>query len=396
MTSTWIPPWDRTTAPGAGRWTGLPTALQRHLQLSSVPLVLLAGVVVWSTWVSGHALLTLDVSVALLAAVAASQLWTRHQIPAALVLAALAALSPAATPAATAMAAVTARLRPAPVAIPIATAGIAGHVLQGLWRHVPLELGWWTLCAAAIYAALTGWGAWARTRSELLLSLHERAVRAEREQAERLRRAKLDERSRIAREMHDTLAHHLTLIATTAGAIEYRPDADPAATQAAAGRVRAAAGDALVELREILRILRTDQDELRPARGVADIETLVDQARADGTQVSWERNGHEDPPPAVGLAAYRIVQEALTNARRHAPGAPVEIALTTGPGRLDLAVVNGPGVGQATDDGAGTGLVGLTERVALLGGTLTACPENGGFAVTASIPWQAWTRSASS
>lgn len=396
MTSTWVPPWAQHSSATGEPWEGLPKAQRRHLRWASVPLGVLSAIVVWSTWRAGDGLPALDIAVAVLATAATPLLWTRHQVPTAIALAALAALSPAATPAATAMAVVAGRLRSLRIAIPVAAAGFLGHAVQGLWRPAPHPFGWWLLGVAAVYGALAGWGAWARTRTALLRSLHERALRAEQEQAARLRRAKLDERSRIAREMHDSLAHHLTLIATTAGAIEYRPDADPDATQAAAGRVRTSAADALVELRGILRILRTDGDELRPAAGLPDIEALIEHARAGGTEVSWERAGQEDPPAAVGLAAYRVVQEALTNAHRHAPGAPVAVALATAPGHLDLTVVNGPSQADANDDGAGTGLVGLTERVELVGGTLTAGRRNGGFAVTASIPWQPWARSASS
>ncbi|GAB2623325.1 sensor histidine kinase [Pseudactinotalea suaedae] len=399
MTTTWVPPWVRHATAAEEVWDGLPEVQRRYLRLAIVPLGLLSAVVVWSTWKAGNAHLVLDITVGILATAAAPLLWTRYQVPTAIALAALAALSPAATPAATAMAVVAGRLRSLRIAIPVAAAGVLGHAVQGLWRPVPHPFGWWLLGVAAVYGALAGWGAWARTRTELLRSLHDRALRAEQEQTTRMQHAKADERARIAREMHDSLAHHLTLIAATSGALEYRHDVEPDAARAAAGRVRAAAGDALVELRAILRVLRTEGDELRPAPGMAELPALVEQARTDGTDVTWQRTGAADPPAAVGLATYRVLQEALTNARRHAPGASVDVTLTSEPGRVELRVVNGPVPAPVlpSETGSGTGLVGLSERAELLGGTLVAEPQpDGGFAVVASLPWEPWDRSGSS
>lgn len=385
-------------------WAQVPAGHRWVIWLALLPVALLTALTTWAMVDDGDALPALDITLAVCAVGAVPLLWTRYQVATAYALAALAAVGPPATTSATLAALAVARSRSPHVAIPVALAGVAGHLVQGLWRPIPLPYGWWVLCVAAVYAALVGWGEWARTRAELVRSLWERAERAEREQAERVRRAKDDERARIAREMHDSLAHHLTVIAATAGALEYRPDAPPAQAAAAAGRVRTLAGDALVELRTILRVLRADDGDLRPAPGLAQLDDLVAAARTGGASVVWTQQVDGDPPDAVALAVYRVLQEALTNARRHAPGAAVEAALTIEPGQARLSVADdgrvraGRPAGELGElgelgEGAGTGLVGLTERVELLGGTLEAGrrPE-GGFAVVASIPWQSCPR----
>jgi signal transduction histidine kinase len=298
----------------------------------------------------------------------------------------LAALSPAATPAATAGTYVVARRERLGIAIPVALAGIAGHALQALWRSVGLPLGWWLLCDVAVHGALLGWGAYGRTRDALVDEWRARARSAERDQVRKVEEARSAERVRIAREMHDTLAHRLTLLATTAGALEYRTDLSAEQVSAAAGVVRVSAGEALDELRAVIGVLRDGPDELRPTPGLADLPTLVEQERAAGATVRLEVPELE-LPTAVGLAVYRTCQEALTNARRHAPGAPVHVRVLVEDG-LRVRVVNTPG-GHSLGPGTGTGLVGLRERVELLGGTLLAGPDgSGGFALEAWLPWR--------
>ncbi|MCA5894254.1 sensor histidine kinase [Isoptericola sp. NEAU-Y5] len=343
----------------------------------------------------------LDVAVAVAAVAAYPLLWTRRPVPAALVLAVLAALSPAATPAATAATLQVARWRPVPTALLVAVAGVVGHGVQALWRPVSLPLGWWLLCDVAVHAALLGWGAYWQERAAVIWSLRDRARRAEADQERRLAEARTAERTRIAREMHDTLAHRLSLLASTAGALEYRPDADPALLAVAAGRVRAGVSDALEDLRQVIRLLRTAPDDLGPAPRLDDVATLVDEARAAGGDVRYELTpaaddaaheaGRDMLPPQVAVAVYRVVQEGLTNARKHAPGAAVRVAVHVGD--RDVRV-------RVTDDGArdvdarppgpgtGTGLVGLRERATLLGGRVETGPRaSGGFALEAWLPW---------
>ncbi|MCK9795460.1 histidine kinase [Isoptericola sp. 4D.3] len=334
-----------------------------------------------------------DVAVAVAAVALLPLLWTRRSVAAALALAVLAAVSGAATPAATAGTLLVARWFPVRTAAWVAGAGVLGHAVQALWRPVSLPLGWWLLCDVAVHAALFGWGAYGRERALVLWSLRDRARRAEAEQERQVAEARTAERARIAREMHDTLAHRLSLLAATAGAMEYRPDADPAQLAAAAGRVRAGVSDALEDLRHVIRLLRAGPDDLGPVPGLDDVRRLVDDARAAGNDVRLERTGDQAPPAAVATAVFRVVQEALTNARRHAPGATVLVTVATAPGEVRVRVADdGPAPGALPADvGTGTGLVGLRERATLLGGTLSAGPVNGarGFAVEAWLPWDA-------
>ncbi|WP_166851243.1 sensor histidine kinase [Isoptericola sp. BMS4] len=338
-----------------------------------------------------------DVTVAVAALALLPLLWSsRWCVPAAVVLAALTAVSGAATPAATAGTLLVARWFPVRTAALVAAAGVAGHALQALWRPVGLPLGWWLLCVVAVHAALLGWGAWARERALVLWSLRDRARRAEAEQERRVAEARTAERTRIAREMHDTLAHRLSLLAATSGALEYRPDADPARLAEAAGRVRAGVSDALEDLRQVIRLLRAGPDDLGPLPGLDDVRRLVDDARAAGSDVRYEAPGDDLPavPPAVAAAVFRVVQEALTNARRHAPGAAVRVGVVVGPGEEVRVRVADDGARRSdaptAGAGAGTGLVGLRERATLLGGTLDAGQgRSGGFVVEAWLPWEA-------
>ncbi|MCB7136121.1 sensor histidine kinase [Cellulosimicrobium marinum] len=351
----------------------------------------------------------LDVAVAVAVLALLPFLWSRRPVAVALALAALAAVSGAATPASTVATLHVARWFPVRTALPVAAAGFAGHAVQALWRPVSMPLGWWLLCDLAVHAALLGWGAYGQARAELLRSLRERARRAEVEQERRVAEARLAERARIAREMHDTLAHRLSLLASTAGALEYRPDAPPERLASAAALVRAGVSAALDDLRDVVRVLRDLPDDpqhpdVPPTRpGLGDVPRLVVEARAAG-EVTYEREGDAVPPPTVAVAAYRAVQEGLTNARRHAPGSPVTVRVAARAGEVRVVVADGgprlvpagpagPGLRTSTGTGAGTGtgLVGLRERVALLGGRLDAGPRDDGpgFLLDVRLPWDA-------
>ncbi|MFE7406601.1 sensor histidine kinase [Isoptericola sp. NPDC057559] len=338
-----------------------------------------------------------DVAVGVAAVALVPLLFTRRSVAAAVALAALAAISGAATPASTVATLQVARWYPVRTAAWVAGAGVLGHAVQALWRPVGLPLGWWLLCDVAVHAALFGWGAYGRERALVLWSLRDRARRAEAAQEQRVAEARTAERTRIAREMHDTLAHRLSLLAATAGAMEYRPDADPAQLAAAAGRVRAGVSDALEDLRQVIRLLRAGPDDLGPVPGLDDVRRLVDDSRAAGTTVAFERTGDDVPPAAVATAVFRVVQEGLTNARRHAPGSAVRVTVATAPGEVRVRVADdgaAPGSTPPAGVGTGTGLVGLRERATLLGGTLSAGPDGApdgsrGFAVEAWLPWDA-------
>jgi signal transduction histidine kinase len=199
--------------------------------------------------------------------------------------------------------------------------------------------------------------------------------------------------------MHDVLAHRLSLLATYAGAIEYRPDAPPEQVARAAGVVRAGAHQALDELREVITVLREDDGDgdgaERPQPGLADLPRLVEESRDAGARIQLD-DRVADPaalPGAAGRTAYRVVQEGLTNARKHAPGEPVQVVIDGRPGGGLLIEIRNPVVnGHAARPvigGSGTGLIGLTERVRLAGGELDHQAADGEFRLSARLPWPA-------
>jgi signal transduction histidine kinase len=203
--------------------------------------------------------------------------------------------------------------------------------------------------------------------------------------------ARHTERERIAREMHDVLAHRISLLAVHAGALEVRPTASDDERQAA-GVIRQCAYEALEDLRAVLGALRADGstvDDDRPQPTLADLPALVAESRRAGAQVTLDGT----PPPVpdgLGRHVYRIVQEALTNARKHAPGAPVRVRLGAPPGGLEVEVTN-PVTARPVATrvpGAGTGLVGLRERTDLVGGRLAhGHTPDGEFRLHAWLPW---------
>ncbi len=249
-------------------------------------------------------------------------------------------------------------------------------------------------------------------RRAFVASLHDRALTAEREQAMRVVQAQVAERARIAREMHDVLAHRISLVAMHSGALAYRTDLTPEQVSETAEVVRESANEALTELRAVLGVLRDVPGSGAPADGtpqppqptLADLDALVAEARSGGTTVRLDRSGDlERVPEQVSRGAYRIVQEGLTNARKHAPGAAVRVTVSTAAeGGLDDEAVRVtvrntvPRAGRDAADGirpdvtvgAGLGLLGLTERAVLAGGELTYGPDRAGdFVLTARLPW---------
>jgi signal transduction histidine kinase len=304
----------------------------------------------------------------------------------------LAVLSPVATPAATVGALQSAWRGRFRTAAFVAAAGIAAHLLQWIRHPNPaLGFGWWSLLVVVSYGALLGWGALANARRRLLISLHERAERAEAEQGRRVAEARAAERRALARDMHDVLANRLSLVATHAGALEFRPDAPPEKIAMAAGIVREGVHQALEELRQVIGLLREDDETA--AGGpvtVADFERLIDESRAAGQPVEASIDlAVAVLPPALGRTAYRVLQEGLTNARKHAAGWPVELALSGEPGaELAIDITNPvPAQATATVPGSGLGLVGLTERVRMAGGRLDHGRGDGRFRVRARLPW---------
>ncbi|MBF6416175.1 sensor histidine kinase [Nocardia cyriacigeorgica] len=197
----------------------------------------------------------------------------------------------------------------------------------------------------------------------------------EREQAEheRERNAVLEERARIARELHDVVAHHMSVIAIQAEAAPYRdPDLTPQ-TAATLTAIRAGATTALGETRRILGVLRSGDTGVAPQPSLVDVDRLVESLQATGVSVTTETTGDLSALPAgLGLSAYRIVQEALSNAVRHAPGCPIRVRIDRTDGQITIRVRNE--LTDGTEIGSGHGLLGMRERVTMLGGTLEAGP----------------------
>jgi signal transduction histidine kinase len=248
--------------------------------------------------------------------------------------------------------------------------------------------------------AASGWGLFLRARRLLLLSLRERALRAEADQEMHQEHARVAERTRIAREMHDVLAHRISLMALHAGGLEVRPDLPAAEIQQTAALLRSTASQALEELRSVIGVLRDDSghggEDLTPQPTLHDLPRLVEETRSAGTDIELDVlvEDIEDVPAPLGRDAYRIVQEALTNVSKHAGGAPARVRVTGAPGQgLRISVRNrqrDATYPRTTLPGAGAGLLGLRERVALAGGTLALGPDGSGdFVVEADLTWRA-------
>jgi signal transduction histidine kinase len=236
---------------------------------------------------------------------------------------------------------------------------------------------------------------WFSVAAAVGLVVRHRSLRAERSES---RVATLEserelvlraERARIARELHDVIAHSVSVIVVQAGAAEPLVDEDPEQARAALRSIRSTAGEALGEMRRLLGILRTADDELAldPQPSVARLDPLLVQARAAGLDVGLAVAGEPRPlTPGLDLAAYRIVQEALTNTRKHGGASRAEIALRYGTSEVEVEVVDDGTTVEPTLDG-GHGLVGMRERVALYGGTLhVGARPGGGFVVRAVLP----------
>jgi signal transduction histidine kinase len=255
--------------------------------------------------------------------------------------------------------------------------------------------------AAAFYltgvlgtAVVIAWGLFRRGRRE---AHRERLRRAEAEEQLRVEQIRHAERTRIAREMHDVLAHRISLLSLHAGALEFHPDARPEEIARAAAVIRASAHEALEELRAVIGMLRDGADggdPQPPQPTLADLPSLLDESRAAGMRIHAELSLPHlaEVPDAVGRNALRIVQEALTNARKHASAAPVDLRVTGAPGEgLTIESRNPAPVltaGAPAIPGSGTGLVGLAERASLSGGRLEhGLDRDGDFYVHAWLPW---------
>ncbi|MFE1023697.1 sensor histidine kinase [Streptomyces sp. NPDC058818] len=339
----------------------------------------------------------MEVADQVVGALACAAVWLRRRWPVGLAV----AMVPVSLVSATAGGAVLASLFTLAVHRPfryVAWAGGASLALAPLYYWMRPEPGLPYLASLVIAlllaVAVIGWGLLVRSKRQLLLSLHDRARRAEREARLRAEQAQRLAREAIAREMHDVLAHRLTLLSVHAGALEFRPDAPHEDVARAAGVIRESAHEALQDLREIIGVLRAGEsdDAGRPQPTLAALDALVAESREAGMKVALAGRV-TDPaavPASVGRTAYRIAQEALTNARKHAPGTEVTVSVTGAPGDgLAMSVSNAPPEGEVPHvPGSGQGLIGLTERATLAGGTLEHGPTpEGGFEVRARLPW---------
>ena len=346
--------------------------------------------------------LPLDVAVGVIAGAA---LVLRHrwptQLAVGLTVTTLMLSTIAAGPALAALFAV-ARRRPPATAVAVA----AVYVLTTIPRQVAYPPADGTVLGAAVTAAVligavTVAGMFARARAQ---SRRERERRLEEEHRAKITQARQHERARIAREMHDVLGHRISLLSLHAGALELRAGESEAEVAHRARTIREGAHEALDELREVIGVLRAngasgEEVTTRPQPNLTDLPELIEECRRAGMRISFEQrvDGPEAIPEGTGRHAYRIVQEGLTNARKHAPTAPVRVEVSgsaaTG---LSIEVLNPrpaepsdrPGAGAAAIPGAGAGLVGLGERIDLAGGRLTHGPvaATGEFRLAGWLP----------
>jgi signal transduction histidine kinase len=217
------------------------------------------------------------------------------------------------------------------------------------------------------------------------------ADQADQTDLERARLAVLEQRTQFARELHDVVAHHMSLMAIRAESAPHRLGALPEPVRAEFGALSESARQALADMRRLLSVLRSDQPAAHaPQPGLEDLPGLVSAARQAGMTVELSVPAPDQVPPSAGVCLYRIVQEALSNAGRHAEGAPVAVSVHCNAGTVTLRVTNGPGapaVQWAGGHRPGHGLTGMRERVELLGGSLSAGPApGGGFVVSAVLP----------
>ncbi|MFD4672453.1 sensor histidine kinase [Lentzea sp. NPDC058450] len=241
------------------------------------------------------------------------------------------------------------------------------------------------LLGSALFVAAVAAGYYVGMRRDLAEAMHQRALASEREQALAARTA---ERTRIAREMHDVLTHRISLVALHAGALTYRDDLTREHAAETASIIHGNARLALAELREVLGVLRADEPS---PPTLAELSALLADVHEAGGKVSLDTRdlgcALADVPESLSRTAFRIVQESLTNARKHAPGAVVEVRLSGGVS-LDLSVRNRITAPSPALPSAGVGLRGLEERAVLVGGVLTTSADNNVFEVRAELPWQ--------
>jgi signal transduction histidine kinase len=330
------------------------------------------------------------------AATACVALWWRRRWPlgVGLAVAAIEVVSPAAGLAGVVTLYTVAAYRRWQLALLVAAAQVALLPLGRAIQPQGLSPAVYYLTGTFAPAVVIAWGMFRRTRRQ---AQRESDRRAEAEEQLRIEQVRYAERTRIAREMHDVLAHRISLLSLHAGALEFRPDAPPEEVARAAAVIRASAHQALEDLRAVIGVLRDRPDgpgPEPPQPTLAALPGLLEESRAAGMGIRADV-GLPDlaaVPDAIGRHALRIVQEALTNARKHATAAPVELRLDGAPGHGLTIEVRNPTPALATAEpripGTGAGLLGLTERATLSGGRLEhGLDEHGQFRLHAWLPW---------
>lgn len=264
-------------------------------------------------------------------------------------------------------------------------------------NHEVASLGG-VVVASGFFGVFMGGTAWlvgrhVRSRRIDADQFQQRALHLEREQSEYAQAAAEAERVRIARELHDVVAHSVSLMGVQAGAAERVMERDPDRARESLRSIQATSREAIRELRRLLSVLRTaEQPELAPQPGLVSLDPLIARAREGGTPVDLKIDGKPGLiPTGVELSAYRVVQESLTNVQKHAPGAATRVDVNCLSDRIELTVENdtpvGGGHAETEERRRGYGLVGMRERVALYGGDMTVGPRaGGGFAVRVTLP----------
>jgi signal transduction histidine kinase len=382
-------------------FSGPPGASQPGGRLAGAALVVVAaalgGITLGYLWHShGEVVDALDLA---FGAVACLALWWRRAHPAAVFVVAIAAasFSPLALFAGLAAVCTAATLARGRALIAVAVLAAAASIVFPVVNPSAGEIVKVPGFPAFLLTVIAfGWGLHLRARRDLVASLRERAERLEADQRRAAEQAREAERRRIAWEMHDVLAHRLSLLSVHAGALEFRPDAPAGEIAQAAAVIRTSAAAALADLRQIITVLREDSAATSgpPQPGFGQLAELLQESRSAGMTMHAciDLPDAGQPAEAVGRTVYRVIQEGLTNARKHAPGAPVQVTITADDQAVTAEVISrrrpvpaAPGAAAP----AGAGLIGLAERVALDGGQLEHGPNAiGDFVLRATIPRQ--------
>lgn len=252
-----------------------------------------------------------------------------------------------------------------------------------LWLAMPDHLKGWTFgqIGIIVIGLLLRW---------LVLSRRQLAQQTEQTETERAQRAVVEERSRIARELHDVVAHHMSMIVVQAQSAPLRLGVDRPDVSKEFAEIEHSAREALGEVRGVLGVLREAREEAEraPQPGLEQMPQMLEATKAAGMQLTWSLDAApEDCPPGTALVLYRVLQESLANAARHAPGSAVGVTMRHSTDRAVLTIHNGPGSTPPPERGGGAGVGGMTARAEAVGGSLRAEPDGaGGFIVQADVP----------